>query len=40
MEPLFDDAELRKYFSRRTFRGAVVECSKANIGEWLVLLGD
>jgi len=40
IEPLFDDDELRRYFGRRTFRGAVVECNRMHSGEWLVLLGD
>lgn len=40
MAPLFGDDELRRYFGRRTFRGAVVQCSRAHCGEWLVLLGD
>ena len=37
---LFDDEELRRYFGRRTFRGAVVKCNRLNEGEWVVLLGD
>ena len=37
---LFGDDELRRYFGRRTFRGALVRCSRAHVGEWLVLLGD
>jgi kynurenine 3-monooxygenase len=38
--PLFGDDELRRYFDRRTFRGAIVECNRVHVGEWLVLLGD
>ncbi|RHY56865.1 hypothetical protein DYB30_005402 [Aphanomyces astaci] len=32
--------ELVQYFSRRTYRGAVVECSKFDVDEWVVLVGD
>lgn len=38
--PIFGDDELRRFFGRRTFRCAMVQCSRANVGEWLVLLGD
>ncbi|KAH3742559.1 FAD-dependent oxidoreductase [Pelomyxa schiedti] len=38
--PLFDDDEYTKFFSRRTFTGAVVKCSHYNYGEWMLLLGD
>jgi kynurenine 3-monooxygenase len=42
MFPFFEnnDDELRKYFTRRTYRGAVVQVSALNHGEWIVLLGD
>ena len=40
MASLFGDDELRRFFGRRTFRGALVWCSRAHVGEWLVLLGD
>jgi kynurenine 3-monooxygenase len=36
----FDDTELARYFTRRTFRGAVVKVNKLNFREWIVLLGD
>jgi kynurenine 3-monooxygenase len=40
--PLFEhnDAELRKYFTRRTYRGAVVRVSALQMDEWVVLVGD
>jgi kynurenine 3-monooxygenase len=37
---LFDDCELKRYFSRRSFRGAVIDCNRLHEGEWIVLLGD
>jgi kynurenine 3-monooxygenase len=40
MDPLLSDQELTNYFSRRTYRGAVVECNRANVGDWLLLIGD
>ena len=38
--PLVSDDEYVQYFSRRTYRGAIVECSRFHHGEWIVLLGD
>ncbi|CAK4700306.1 hypothetical protein LEN26_020012 [Aphanomyces euteiches] len=38
--PLVPDDEWAKYFTRRSYSGAVVECSRFNHGEWIVLLGD
>ena len=38
--PLLEEAELKRYFGRRTFRGALVRCNRLNHGEWVVLLGD
>ncbi|KAL3821632.1 hypothetical protein ACHAXA_006052 [Cyclostephanos tholiformis] len=38
--PLVSDEECSRYFSRRTYRGAIVECSKFHHDEWIVLLGD
>ena len=35
-----DTQELTQYFSRRSYRGAVVSCNKSNFDEWLVLIGD
>ena len=40
VSPLLDDTELQRFFGRRSYRGAVVQCSRYNEGEWLVLLGD
>lgn len=47
MAPMFverDDApaqdELRRFFSRRAYRGAVVRVSRLNQGEFIALLGD
>ena len=40
VEPLLPDDELRRFFARRTFRGAVVEVNRANAGEFLLLVGD
>jgi len=37
---LFSDDELRRYFTRKTYRGAIITCNKMNIGEWILLLGD
>lgn len=34
------DAELRSYFGRRTFRGAIVRTNRLHYQEWIVLLGD
>ena len=35
----YGQEELKRYFGRRSFRGAVVCCSRLNIGEWIALLG-
>ena len=40
VSPLIDDAELTGYFSRRTYRGAIVKVNRLNHEEWLCLLGD
>ncbi|ETW07245.1 hypothetical protein H310_01809 [Aphanomyces invadans] len=37
---LLPPGELERYFARRTYRGAVVECTKFDVHEWVVLLGD
>eukprot|EP01051_Picozoa_sp_SAG22_P012662 SAG22_NODE_1337_length_4697_cov_2.318182_2_plen_544_part_00 len=37
---LFDDAELKRYFTRRSYRGAVIKSSRLHEGDWLALLGD
>ncbi len=34
------NAEFAKYFTRRTYRGAVVHVNRLNEGEWICLLGD
>jgi kynurenine 3-monooxygenase len=34
------DAEIARYFGRRTFRGAIVRTSRLHHEEWLVLVGD
>lgn len=39
-EPLLRDEDLAAYFTRRSFSGAVIRCSKLAFDEWLVLLGD
>jgi kynurenine 3-monooxygenase len=39
-EKLFSDEELRDYFSRAVFGGAVIKVSKLNIHNWALLLGD
>ncbi len=38
--PLVSKDKCAKYFTRRTYRGAIVECSKIHHNEWIVLLGD
>ena len=38
--PLVSNDECANYFTRRTYRGAIVECSKFHHDEWIVLLGD
>lgn len=42
MLPLFEnnEDELKKFFTRRQYRGAVVTVSTLNHEEWIVLLGD
>ena len=40
MSPLLTDEELQRYFSRRSYRGAVVRVSRLHHGEWVALLGD
>lgn len=40
MSPLIHDDELKRYFTRRTYRGAVVKVDRLNLDEWLLLLGD
>eukprot|EP01012_Entosiphon_sulcatum_P032170 TRINITY_DN40935_c0_g1_i1.p1 TRINITY_DN40935_c0_g1~~TRINITY_DN40935_c0_g1_i1.p1 ORF type:complete len:442 (-),score=64.42 TRINITY_DN40935_c0_g1_i1:63-1388(-) len=37
---MIDDEELHRYFSRRTFTGAVTHVNRLNHEEWLLLLGD
>jgi kynurenine 3-monooxygenase len=39
-EKLFSDDELRKYFSRQVFQGAVTKVSKLLVDNWALLLGD
>jgi flavin-dependent dehydrogenase len=34
------DRELRRFFARRSYRGAVVTVSRLNQGEFVALLGD
>jgi len=34
------DAEVERYFARRTFRGAIVRTSRLHHQEWIVLVGD
>ncbi|OQR80516.1 hypothetical protein THRCLA_12008, partial [Thraustotheca clavata] len=38
--PLVPEEEFTKFFSRRTYRGAVVECSHLQMHDWIALLGD
>ncbi|MBO3143133.1 FAD-dependent oxidoreductase [Dermatophilus congolensis] len=38
--PLLVEQDYVDFFSRRSFSGAVVRCSRVHEGEWLVLLGD
>jgi kynurenine 3-monooxygenase len=38
--PIIPDSEYSRYFTRRTFRGAIVECNKYHYEDWLVLIGD
>lgn len=40
MASSFTDNDLKAYFTKRSFRGAVVEVNKLNHGEWLLLMGD
>lgn len=37
---LEDKEETSRYFSRRTFRGAIVGVNRVNEGEWVCLMGD
>ncbi|KAJ3201980.1 hypothetical protein HDU82_007703 [Entophlyctis luteolus] len=39
-QELFSDTELERFFGRRTFRGAIVECNRLHHEEWIVLVGD
>jgi kynurenine 3-monooxygenase len=39
-EKLFSNDELRKYFSRQVFQGAVTKVSKLLINNWALILGD
>jgi kynurenine 3-monooxygenase len=39
-EKLFSDDELRKYFSRQVFQGAVTKINKLLIDNWALILGD
>ncbi|KAJ3126242.1 hypothetical protein HK100_010350 [Physocladia obscura] len=39
-QELFSDDELTRFFDRRTFRGAIVECARLNYEEWVLLIGD
>ena len=38
--PLLEDAEYERYFSRRTYRGAIVDTTSLVTGEWCALIGD
>ena len=38
--PLLDNAEYARYFTRRTYRGAIVKVNRINEGEWVCLIGD
>ncbi|MDO4260031.1 MAG: NAD(P)/FAD-dependent oxidoreductase [Actinomycetaceae bacterium] len=38
--PLLTDDDLRAYFSREPFGGAIIRCPRVDFHEWLVLLGD
>lgn len=40
MASSFTEKDLKAYFTKRSFRGAVVEVNKLNHGEWLLLMGD
>ena len=35
-----DEEELAEYYTRRTYRGAVVKVNRLNEGEFVCLLGD
>lgn len=37
---LQDEEELARYFTRRSYRGAIVKVSRLNEGEWICLQGD
>ncbi|OQR81007.1 hypothetical protein ACHHYP_16865 [Achlya hypogyna] len=38
--PLVPEEEFTKYFTRRTYRGAIVRCSRLQLEDWVVLVGD
>ncbi len=39
--PLFqDEEELKRYFSRRTYKSSIVKVNRLNEEEWICLLGD
>ena len=40
MELFPDDSNLISYFSRRTFKGAVVTVNRLHYDEWILLMGD
>lgn len=40
ISPIITDDELRRFFSRRTYRGAVVKVNRLHFQEWILLLGD
>ena len=37
---MIPDEEYERFFSRRSFTGAVIQVNKLNFGEWITLLGD
>lgn len=38
--PIIDDDELKRFFTRRSYRGAVVKVNTVQHREWILLLGD
>ena len=38
--PMIPEVEYERFFSRRSFTGAVVQVNKMNYKEWVILLGD
>lgn len=40
MMPVFSDQDFADYFSRRSFKGQVVENNRLNHEEWILLVGD